>query len=113
VNLIALAFTERNAELVRHGLKHATTRRDQHGEPGDVFELAGERYRLMAVIRTSLGEAAQSFFFLEGENTPAQFYYRWSQCYGLRTHDCNPYSRVFVHIFLPDRPSSYGSGRAA
>jgi hypothetical protein len=79
---IDLRFNERNAELVRIGVKHATTRRTAHGSPGGVFEVGAQDYELLAVLPMSFGEAVSRCWRLEGEISRAAFLENWLECYG-------------------------------
>jgi hypothetical protein len=108
--LVELRFTPRNAELVRLRLKRCTVRRSPHGRIGAEFELAGERYRIMAIVATTLERAAKEFFLLSGETGPGSFLIEWAHCYGLRVSQLDLRQTVHVHVFLPVLPGHEAFG---
>jgi hypothetical protein len=107
---VELAFTARNAELVRLRLKRSTVRRSQHGRIGSEFLLAGERFRIMAIVETVLSRAATDFYFLEGETSPGYFLTEWARCYGRRVSQLDLLQTVYVHVFLPVLPGHAAFG---
>jgi hypothetical protein len=105
-DLIELRFTPRNEELIRLGLKRATTRRSEHGEVGSTFLAAGKTWMIRSIVSAELGPAAETFHLLEGEPSADYFLQEWARCYGLERVD--PDQQVYVHIFAeapPQEPS--------
>jgi hypothetical protein len=101
---IEIAFTPRNEELIRVGLKRATTRRSQHGKIGDTFLAAGRSWEIRSVVRMPLWQVSQLFFLLEGEPSPEYFVLEWGRCYGVEPVQLN--QAVYVHIFV-EAPGVY------
>jgi hypothetical protein len=96
---VELRFTPRNEELVRLGLKTATIRRTQHGQVGDTFRAAGERWEILAIVPTTLGQAAANFFRLEGEISPRETLEWWARAYGISQAQVDVRQPVYVHLF--------------
>jgi hypothetical protein len=96
---IELSFTPRNEELIRLGLKRATTRHTRHGAIGDTFLAGGREWEILAIVQARLRNAADLFYRLEGEPSATYFLEEWARCYGMAVPELSYRTEVFVHIF--------------
>jgi hypothetical protein len=78
------------------GWKCCTTRTRIHGNPGDIFDIGGQTYRITQVMETYLDIVAEELYHAEGFDNPQGFITFWETAKKTRW---NPDTAVFVHFF--------------
>lgn len=94
--MIALPFQERWRAAVLAGTKTTTVRTRRYGAPGDLFEVAGVPFRLVAVESAPLAKAREGWRD-EGLVSPEEFEHVWTQNHPARGY--RPTDTVWVHRF--------------
>ena len=97
---VKLAFHPNLLPLIRDGKKICTTRRNQHGNVGDVFVIEGVEFRIRAIHQSYLGTVRDNLYLLEGFPSPNAFQETWEYLYDGSFEDS---MIVFSHWFTPTR----------
>jgi len=92
-----LWFTREMEEAIQSDRKVCTSRREQHGTPGDVFTVRTVDYQIVDVLRVELAEIATLFYRLEGFDSPQEFRDFWVRIYG---EPFSGWDMAYVHFFV-------------
>ncbi len=90
-------FNDENAEKVLTGMKRVTTRHEVHGELDDEFTVKGRTFRIVYLMRVTLGWQASNLYRREGYQSRQEFIDGWNRCYPDRPF--NESERVWAHFF--------------
>ena len=97
---INLPFKPAMQEAILAGKKSCTSRYKRYGNPGDTFEMFGQRFILTSVIgMIGLGVVANQLFREEGFDTPEAFWETWRKLHPRRTGFGKNDDKVWVHRF--------------
>jgi len=94
--VIEIPFSPRMATSARAGQKCATTRSERMGNPGDIFEIKGEWFRLLDVKQVTLLWVRNEAFRIEGFDSPEKFEKTWRSLH--RGH-FSVDKEYFIHFF--------------
>lgn len=91
---INLEFGKYTIEAIEKGFQCSTFRREKHGWEGATFEVAGETYRILAIVPMKFSEALMKYYGTEGFDSEEDMEYFYSREYDLATDG-------YMHFFAP------------
>ena len=94
--VIEIPFSPKMACAALAGQKCATTRSEPKGEPGDIFEIGGQWFRLLDVWEVPLRWVNEGAYRLEGFDSPEAFEKTWRSLHRGHYTDNKQY---FIHFF--------------
>jgi hypothetical protein len=100
---IDLPFRPEFKERMLEGIKTATSRTRQYGEPGDSFSAFGANFTIEKVLHIPLRVVINYWHRSEGFSTPQGFMECWAQIHPRAKFDLD--TKVFLHQFkiaVPD-----------
>jgi hypothetical protein len=103
--MISLSFSPEMEKAVLEGRKICTTRREIHGQPGDLFQIRDRNFVIIDVVEGALSDISKYYYLLEGFSEPLEFCDFWTRRYGVRWNGCQ---NGYVHFFasVGDRESA-------
>ncbi len=95
MKVINFPFAEQFKDAMVSGKKVCTTRTKMFGQAGDLFEVFGAKFELVAVIPSIVLWVANYLYKQEGFQQPKEFSKAWQKVHPRLA----PNAMVFVHIF--------------
>ena len=97
---IILAFSPQMQAAITDGRKCCTSRTHKKGEPGDIFTVGGQLFRLTHIIEMYADSVAKELYGAEGFNNPAGFI-NWMTAHKGKS---DPEQVLYVHFFAAVLP---------
>jgi len=103
MTLITLAFAPEMEDAIIAGKKCCTTRREKHGEVGDLFVVRDRVYRICHIHHCLLYSARDGYYDAEGFEFPGDFEEFWATNVERFDHS----KIVHLHFFAYIGPTGY------
>lgn len=97
---IILAFTAAMQTAIKDGRKCCTSRTHKKGDPGDIFIIDGQTFRLTHILQMYADSVAKELYGAEGFSSPGGFIDWYARNKGM----FDPEQVLYVHFFAAVLP---------